>query len=723
MTQFSYRNPQERALLEQAIQQSLQYRNAHGASAPSYGMKSATPVHTETSPALNYKTNAERNLLEQAIAERLKNSTQANTQTPQTGLWDTIKAFGSGVGEGIQEMGLVFAKTDPDANMILHASDRMTGRDDFASHQNVLDAAQQKLMEEQEHAKASLSPLAYTARTAGNWVGSGLATPLPMMSPAATATKAATKILPQVLKVAGKEVLRDASLGTISGGLQTQDVSPLVADLTAAYGAPLAKKAITGSARSVGKGAQWAVSPAFREAAAKKSAEQDVGQLLREELLNGETASPETIRTRAQELSVPRALQPLQDATANATETGAALRQYLTGTIDQHKKRRTSATAPLYRDLENSTTRIAPENAHSLIDQKLVSAKGSTRDALLNTKKELLSNTDDLSSQNIQERRFWDEFLTAGGNPEIASQHAPPPRNRNPYPIEIDKTLRWLDDEIGKARKAGTFDKAGELMDIKRELSKDLQNIPEGKQHRKIYSKLSQPINAIRDHPIFGSLVAKDPRTGLYKLADAELPEKVITSSLKSEQTAQDLMDIFKHNPNAKIRKQLERYIHTDLLGNILDIETGEVSTRRLLKYRKDNPGVFMLYPKLLNKIDTLENAKRLTDEIITKARNLPTFEAYQMLPVKLFKKAFRKLPLGDKVVDLMISSLGENKLNIRNEVLQKALQNPDFGTILMTPLAKEGITHHRLNRLSKTLRDTGVVTARHTDSQNKEKH
>ncbi|MEB3703283.1 hypothetical protein Bealeia2_01977 (plasmid) [Candidatus Bealeia paramacronuclearis] len=340
----------------------------------------------------------------------------ASRQKPQTDLWDTVKAFGSGVGEGIKEMGLAFAKSDPDASMILHSSDRMTGRDDFASHQSVLDAAQQQLMEEREHARASLSPLAYTARTAGNWVGSGTATPLPGLGGAATTAKAATKILPQVLKTAGKEALRDAGLGTISGGLQTQNVSPLVADLAAAYAAPLAKKAVTGSARSVGKGAQWAVSPAFREEASKKSAEQDIGSLLRQELLGGEISSPDVMRSRAQEISVPRALQPLQDATSNASETGSALRQYLTGTIDQHKQRRTKATAPLYRDLETSTTRIAPENAQSVLDHKLASAKGSTRASLAKVKKELVSNTNGLPPQNRQEREFWDAFLSSGGN-------------------------------------------------------------------------------------------------------------------------------------------------------------------------------------------------------------------------------------------------------------------------------------------------------------------
>lgn len=716
MTQLSYRNPQERALLEQAIQQSLQHRNAQESSTSSHGVKPSALAHTGSSP-VSYKTNEERNLLEQAIAERLKNSTHSSEQKPQTGLWDTVKAFGSGVGEGIKEMGLAFAKADPDANMILHSSDRMTGRDDFASHQGVLDSAQQQLMEEQEHAKASLSPLAYTARTAGNWVGSGLATPLPMVGPAATATKAATKILPQVLKAAGKEALRDAGLGTISGGLQTQDVSPLVADLTAVYGAPIAKKAITSSAKTVGHGTKWAVSPHYREAIAKAGAEQDVGRLLREELLDGETASPEAIRARAQEISVPRAIQPLEDATANASETGAALRQYLENTIDKHSQRRTAATAPLYKNLNESQTPVVLQNANALLDQQLASAKGSTRNSLVNVKKELTSNAErSLSPELLKERQFWDEFLAAGGNPEVAAQHAPP-RNRNPYPIEIDNTLKWLGDEIEKAGSA----EAKELIRVKRALTQDLETVPVGRNYREIYAKLSRPINAIVNHPIFGSLVTQNPKTGRYKLADAEIPEKIITSSLKSEQTAQDLMDIFKHNPKAKIRRQLERYIHTDLLGNILDIETGDVSTRRLLKYRKDNPGVFMLYPKLRNKIDTVENAKRLTDEITTKARNLPTFEAYQMLPVKLFKKAFRKLPLGDKVVDLMVSSLGENKLNIRNEVLQKALQNPDFATILMTPVAKEGIIHHRLNRLGKTLKDTSVVASRQIDSQNKE--
>ena len=259
------------------------------------------------------------------------------------------------------------------------------------------------------------------------------------------------------------------------------------------------------------------------------------------------------------------------------------------------------------------------------------------------------------------------------------------------------------------------------MTQVKQALTKDTETLPVNRNYRETYTRLSGPINAIINHPLFGSLVAKDSRTGRYKLHDAELPEKIITSSLKSEQTAQDLMGIFKNNPNAKIRKQLERYIHTNLLDNILDIETGEVNLRRLLKYRKDHPGVFILYPGLNTKIDTVQNAKRLTDRITTKARALPAFEAYQMLPVTLFKKAFRKLPLGDKVVDIITSTLGENKLNIREEVLQKALKNPDFATILMTPVAKEGIIHHRINRLRKSLKDTSVVAAHNTHQEDKD--
>jgi hypothetical protein len=138
------------------------------------------------------------------------------------------------------------------------------------------------------------------------------------------------------------------------------------------------------------------------------------------------------------------------------------------------------------------------------------------------------------------------------------------------------------------------------------------------------------------------------------------------------------------------------------------------VRAQELLKLAQSAPQLFnqhAVYERICRTLG-IENI----DEVLIKPEAGTPLD-----PVSENMRALSGAPLGDKVVDLMVSSLGENKLKIRNEVLQKALQDPDFATILMTPVFKEGVIHRRMNRLNKTLRYTSVVASRHTSSQNKE--
>ena len=364
-------------------------------------------------------------------------------------------------------------------------------------------------------------------------------------------------------------------------------------------------------------------------------------------------------------------------------------------------------TEPLYEALAQVDEGLDPVQGHTLINQKLRTAKGSTRTHLERTQKELEANdTSPLKKQPLTEdkkknltaaRQFLRDFeANPHSTPETVAKmkrqlglDAEPVRH-HPKPQEIDNTLQWLGDEIGKASKAGEHSLARELRQVKEALEKDLETIPQGRGYRQKYAELSKPVNAIEDHRTLGKMLEKDPVTRQYKLSDSEIPAKVVGTSLKSVDDAKDLMKHLKGKQGEPARKSLEGTINKSVLDAITD-EHGKVSTAKIHTWKKNHPGAFVLYPPLETKLKNLANAQYFTDTLLGKSRNLSVLEAYQSLPLHLFKKLFRKIPAGGKVVDVVHKALGKEIDVLRQELLDKALKDPETARILMTPVREEG--------------------------------
>jgi hypothetical protein len=653
-------------------------------------------------------------------------------------LWTEIpEAVGKGALSGALKTGMGLAAADP---MGQEMKMWMQTQDDLApyaqQHDQILTAGNQELAHRDEETLKNLnSPLSRMAYHGGDWMGSGVVTPGGNVLKGAKAVSTMPALVKEVAKRLGLSLGKDATMGATSGMLQEGDVNPLVADILAPVAVAAGKK--------VWNGGKWVFSPEYRKEVARPGAEKEIGGILRETMeVPAETKTPflltpsgireawqdvtHDFKTRKEplnnrtspvnemayagashDINVPEHLNPLESHQVLPDQAGSDVRQFLMNKVNTLKKKRSVETKPLYQELAQVDEGLDPVQGHTLINQKLRTAKGSTRTHLERTQKELEVNdpsplkkqplTEDEKKNLTAARQFLRDFeANPHSTPETVAEmkrqlglEAEPVR-RNPKPQEIDNTLQWLGDEIGKASKAGEHSLARELRQVKEALEKDLETIPQGRGYRQKYAELSKPVNAIEDHRTLGKMVEKDPVTKQYKLSDSEIPAKVVGTSLKSVDDAKDLMKHLKGKQGEPARKSLEGTINKSVLDAITD-EHGKVSTAKIHTWKKNHPGAFVLYPPLETKLKNLANAQYFTDTLLGKSRNLSVLEAYQSLPLHLFKKLFRKIPAGGKVVDVVHKALGKEKDVLRQELLDKALKDPETARILMTPVREEG--------------------------------
>ena len=634
------------------------------------------------------------------------------------------QAVGKGALSGALKTGMGLAMADPITN---EAKMWMSTQDDLSpwveQHDQILKAGDQELArQDEENLKSFKNPLSRMAYHGGNWMGSGVVTPGGNVLKGANMVSTMPALVREAAKRLGLSLGKDAAIGATSGFLQEGDVNPVVADIAATLAPALAKKSWNSG--------KWVFSPEYRKEVARPGVEKEMGGILRE-TMKGDNAPSESWLSRqsrrwkenpdapaglehdpkiddfTHDINVPEHLNPLESHQVSPDQAGNNVRQFLLNKLNNLKKKRNLETEPLYEALAQVDEGLDPVQGHTLINQKLRTAKGSTRTHLERTQKELEANdTSPLKKQPLTEdekknltaaRQFLRDFeASPHSTPETVAEmkrqlglEAEPVR-RNPKPQEIDNTLQWLGDEIGKASKAGEHSLARELRQVKEALEKDLETIPQGQGYRQKYAELSKPINAIEDHRTLGKMVEKDPVTKQYKLSDSEIPAKVVGTSLKSVDDAKDLMKHLKGKQGEPARKSLEGTINKSVLDAITD-EHGKVSTAKIHTWKKNHPGAFVLYPPLETKLKNLANAQYFTDTLLGKSRNLSVLEAYQSLPLHLFKKLFRKIPAGGKVVDVVHKALGKEKDVLRQELLDKALKDPETARILMTPVREEG--------------------------------
>jgi hypothetical protein len=672
-------------------------------------------------------------------------TTSGAEESPPSLFKEIPQAFGKGALSGALKVGMGNALSDP---MGQEMKQWMQTQEDLApyadQHDEILKAGSEELAQRDKDAQETLSFWGRLGYNAGNWVGTSAASPLPGSGMAQGITPKAISFLKNMSKTGG--------LGATSQFLQEGGVNPILADMVSAT--------LPGWAW---KGGKWVFSPNYRQEAALPKVKQELGGALRETMGVPHDAKPSFILTpsgmkeawrdvkhdfktrkdsrieapvgenkdyayeqASHVLNVPENLSPLEKHQTLPDKAGHEVRRFLLDKLNVLKRKRSAVTEPLYQELHSVKEGLEPVQARTLIDQKLKTAKGSTRSHLEKTRKELEANDPtpldrkSLSPEQQQELTIYKQYVENAEKHPHYNPHAPNPtigefRNRiselegspspvrQPTPGELDHTLQWLGDEISSAHKQGKDSLARELTQIKEAVEQGLESLPQGLEYREAYEHLSRPVNAIEEHRTLGRIVGEKKNTysQQYTLSDSEIPSKVIGASLKSADDAKELMKHLKGKRGQQVKQSLQGVIHADVLKNITD-EQGKVSLSKLHTWKKNHPGAFVLDAQLETKLRNLGNAQHFTDTFVAKSRNLPLLEAYQSVPSYLFKKLFRKTPIGTPILEFMHKAVGAEKNALRQELIDKALKDPHMAQILMTPVKEEGKIMQAIQKASK---------------------
>lgn len=513
------------------------------------------------------------------------------------------------------------------------------------------------------------TPLGRVAHHAGEFAGGVASFP--------TGGGGATPL--QIVKGLAKSSLMGGTAGAVSGVAQELGVPPLAADI----GASIATPGILKAGTSVGSTVLSPLSPALRNRLASKEAStilQDVTQ---------------GVPDAAEAINVPRALQKMEPR-VSAEEAGSAVRESLVNTLEGHKKVRSEITRPLYEKIESIQEGIYPKTTQALLEKKLETAKGPVRETLAKIQKELHPNVK-TSAQDRRNQKILEEYKNVSPQTlEMIKAQFPVSTSRAPRPIEIENTIKYVSDEISKAYRTGASKLGRELEEVKTSLETDFKTLPEGLAHRQKYAELSKPVSEIEEHRALGAIVEKKPYGKGYVLGPAEIPEKVINTSIKSVQDSQDLLKQI--GKDKKVVEALHGHINNEILTKIVNDE-GRVSTSKLETWRKSHPGAFILYPQLETKLKNITNAQFMVNQILAKSKQLSPLEAVQMLPLTALKKLTDKIVGGGYVLNFVSKLEKASKIQKREQLLQQALEDPQVAKGLLAPLkdrpAMERLARH----------------------------
>ncbi len=135
-------------------------------------------------------------------------------------------------------------------------------------------------------------------------------------------------------------------------------------------------------------------------------------------------------------------------------------------------------------------------------------------------------------------------------------------------------------------------------------------HLPEsGQIYRDKYREMSEPLNQLMESPsgrkVFDFVSNTWSRQD--KVPDAKLPE-IFFKGTESRANAQDLLKVLKAQPDNQLRQEVQEYIHDSLLKAVVD-HKGNINSRALHTWSKNNPGAALLHPEISDMYSTLKKA------------------------------------------------------------------------------------------------------------------
>jgi hypothetical protein len=287
-------------------------------------------------------------------------------------------------------------------------------------------------------------------------------------------------------------------------------------------------------------------------------------------------------------------------------EAGKAVRGSLFEKIKKHKKERKEVTEPLYEKVRKSEETLSPKVTEAYIDEELKVAKGGVKNALTSVKKLLQPNKASAADTALQKMAVSDpkmfDIIQKSGNGSGGLRY-----------IELENSRKSIGELITEAKKAGKNETARALKLVRSKLDAEMEMIPGIKEARQKYAEMSKPISEMESVPGIKQALKKDVYENKFILGDAEVPEKFISTSMKSKENAKALKQQLGNDKKAM--EATHNYIANKAAREIVN-EYGEVVPSKLKSWVEKNEGSFELFPNLKTGLANKTNAQMMVDKL-----------------------------------------------------------------------------------------------------------
>lgn len=378
------------------------------------------------------------------------------------------------------------------------------------------------------------------------------------------------------------------------------------------------------------------------------------------------TLLPETYKPQ---IKLGESIQELESSyKPTVDEVGKELQDYLHGRTENIREMAKKISDPRYRDASPKNLETPPTNAFNYIDEELKNwsrASPINRDlrkakmAIENAKNEMsVIDANNKKAREATLKRYRD-------NPElarVAASKIPEPREQSFNVGKLDKAKQEISAILESVPKEER-NRRRILTGVLDNLEKDLETIPEIFEARQIYKEIMQPANFIEEHQILGDIVKKDQKSKYlenFTVPPSDIPRRVLNGN-KSIDGAKALMDYASGlgtKEHREVISTLKAYINSDILGNIVK-ENGHIDLTKLNSWKNSNPGAFILYPELEQKLSNLNGAQRLVDHVIS--QNKTMFDNY-------YKKSMQAI-LGEDYKGVDANRIASRILNSKDSI------------------------------------------------------
>jgi hypothetical protein len=347
--------------------------------------------------------------------------------------------------------------------------------------------------------------------------------------------------------------------------------------------------------------------------------------------------------------------------TSKIDEAGKETQDYLSKRVSGIEKEAQDKAAPIYESAKTKNLEGTPKGAFDYIDEQIrdnsraspvhrdmKKAKIAIENASIDSGEEKKKIIDAIKKQYKEDPGMRDIALKEIGDVPRVTYNAG----------RLEKAKREISG-ILESVPYQEKDRRRVLTELIKKLDKDMEEIPEIFEARKIYREVMEPANFITENPILGKILNKDSGfTRPFTVTHSEIPARVISGS-KSIEGAKALMSDSAGMGTKEHKKMLETlksYINSDILSNFVET-SGKVNPAKFESWKKSNPGAFILDPSLNTKLKDLKNAQIHVDRTITQNKELLD---------NFYKKSMSEL-LGPKFEGVNPDKIASRILNSTN--------------------------------------------------------